>query len=112
MPSPAEPSPAAPGSARAQRQLAIFGELFRELAPAARRERNFPALLQQRLGRDKRFGSRDRRFYRALAYAAVRHLPWVEAAPENLRPALALWLAGDEPPLAAARTELLGDWPP
>ncbi|HLP10016.1 MAG TPA: RsmB/NOP family class I SAM-dependent RNA methyltransferase, partial [Opitutaceae bacterium] len=50
--------------------------------------------------------------YRALAYAAVRHLAWIEAAPETLRPTLALWLAGDEPPLAAARAELLGDWPP
>jgi 16S rRNA (cytosine967-C5)-methyltransferase len=112
MPSPAEQSPSAPGSARALRQLAIFGELLRELVPAARRERNFPAALQQRLGRDKRFGSRDRRFYRALAYSAVRHLPWLEAAPESLRPPLALWLAGDEPQLSAARAELPGDWPP
>ena len=111
MPSPADPSPPASGSARTHRQLAIFGELLRELLPAARRERSFPALLQHRLGRDKRFGSRDRRFYRALAYAAVRHLPWLEAAPETLRPTLALWLAGEEPSLAAARAELLGDWP-
>ena len=89
----------APGSGRAHRQLAIFGELLRSLAPAAHREANFPAYLQHRLGRDKRFGSRDRRIYRALAYAAVRHLPWIEAAPASLQPDLALWLAGDEPTL-------------
>lgn len=100
----------APG--RAHRQLAIGGELLRELAPAARRERNFPALLQQRLGRDRRFGSRDRRLYRALVYAAVRHLPWLEAAPEADRGALALWLAGEEPAVAALRSELLAAWPP
>ncbi len=100
-----------PGSGRAHRQLAIFGELLRSLAPAARREANFPAYLQHRLGRDKRFGSRDRRIYRALAYAAVRHLPWIEAAPASLQPDLALWLAGDEPALASLRTELLADWP-
>jgi 16S rRNA (cytosine967-C5)-methyltransferase len=102
----------APASGRARRQLAVFGELLRSLLPAARRERNFPSYLQHRLGRDKRFGSRDRRLYRALAYAAVRHLPWIEAAPESVRPDLALWLSGDEPVLAALRTELLADWPP
>ncbi len=101
----------APGSGRAHRQLAIFGELLRSLAPAARREANFPAYLQHRLGRDKRFGSRDRRIYRALAYAAIRHLPWIEAAPAPLQPDLALWLAGDEPALAALRSELLAGWP-
>ncbi len=99
----------APG--RGLRQLAIFGELLRELAPAARREPSFPALLQRRLGQDRRFGSRDRRLYRALAYAAVRHLPWLEAAPPAERPALALWLAGDEPAVAPLRAELLADWP-
>ena len=98
----------APG--RATRQLAIFGEMLREIAFLARREPGFPALLQRRLGQDKRFGSRDRRLYRALAYAAVRHLPWIEAAPEAQRPALALWLAGDEPALAPLRAEL-ADWP-
>ncbi len=111
MTTPDQSSPV-PGSGRAHRQLAIFGELLRSLIPAAHRERNFPAYLQHRLGRDKRFGSRDRRLYRALAYAAVRHLPWIETAPESLRPDLALWLGGDEPVLAALRTEILVDWPP
>ncbi len=110
MTTPDQPTPA-PGSGRAHRQLAIFGELLRSLLPAARRETNFPAYLQHRLGRDKRFGSRDRRIYRALTYAAVRHLPWIEAAPASLQPDLALWLAGDEPTLASLRAELLAGWP-
>jgi 16S rRNA (cytosine967-C5)-methyltransferase len=110
LPSDSQPSVPAPG--RAQRQLAIFGGLLPEIVHLARREPGFPSLLQRRLGQDKRFGSRDRRIYRALAYAAVRHLPWIEAAPEPDRPALALWLAGDEPVLASLRAELLADWPP
>ena len=108
-PDPQSPVPA-PG--RALRQLAIFGELLPEIIHLARREPAFPSLLQKRLGHDKRFGSRDRRIYRALAYASVRHLPWVEAASTDLRPRLALWLAGDEPVLAPLRTQLLAEWPP
>ena len=99
------------GSQRSHRQLEIFGELLHSLAPAARREENFPAFLQHRLGRDRRFGSRDRRLYRALAYAAVRHLAWIEAAPAPARPLIALWLGADEPSLVSLRDELLGDWP-
>ena len=108
-PDPQSPVPA-PG--RALRQLAIFGELLPEIIHLARREPAFPSLLQKRLGHDKRFGSRDRRIYRALAYAAVRHLPWIEAAPAELCPVLALWLAGDEPALVPLRSALLADWPP
>ncbi len=111
MTTPDQSTPAS-SSGRAPRQLAIFGELLRGLAPAARRERNFPSYLQHRLSRDKRFGSRDRRLYRALAYAAIRHLPWIEVAPESLRPDLALWLGAEEPALASLRTAILADWPP
>jgi len=111
MPSPAPPSPA-PAPGRAHRQLAIFGELLPEIIHLARREPAFPSLFQKRLGHDKRFGSRDRRIYRALAYTAVRHLPWIEAAPAELRPVLALWLAGDEPALSPLRAPLLADWSP
>ena len=99
-------------SRRSHHQLEVFGELLHSLTTAARREANFPLFLQHRLGRDRRFGSRDRRLYRALAYAAVRHLPWIEAAPASARASLALWLAADEPALATLRGELLTDWPP
>jgi 16S rRNA (cytosine967-C5)-methyltransferase len=109
---PPDSQSSAPTSGRAIRQLAIFGELLPEIVHLARREPAFPSLLQKRIGHDKRFGSRDRRIYRALAYTAVRHLPWIETAPGNLRPQLALWLAGDEPVLATLRPALLVDWPP
>jgi len=108
-PDPQSPDPA-PG--RALRQLAIFGEMIPEIVYLARREPAFPSLFQKRLGHDKRFGSRDRRIYRALAYAAVRHQPWIESAPADLRPTIALWLAGDEPVLGPLRAALLADWPP
>lgn len=111
MPAPAHSAPSS-GHGRSTRQLVIFGEMLPEIVFLARREPGFPALLQRRLGQDRRFGSRDRRLYRALAYAAVRHLPWIEAAPAADRPALALWLAGAEPAVAAPRGEVLADWPP
>ena len=97
---------------RTENQFAIFSELLRWILPAARREVRFPALLQQRLARDRRFGSRDRRIYRALAYSAIRFLPWLEAVPPAQRPRLALWLAADETALAAVRPAALDDWPP
>jgi len=109
---PSAPQSAFPVPSRANRQLAIFGELLPEIVHLARREPAFPSLFQKRLGHDKRFGSRDRRIYRALAYAAVRHLPWIETAPADLRPSIALWLAGDEPVLAPLRAALLADWSP
>jgi 16S rRNA (cytosine967-C5)-methyltransferase len=101
----------AANAGRAHRQLAVFGGLLAEILPAVRRERSFPTWLQNRLGRDRRFGSRDRRIYRSLAYSAIRHLPWVESAPEALRPAVALWLAGEDPQLAALHAATPPDWP-
>jgi len=97
---------------RAESQLAIFSALLRWILPAARHEPSFPAQLQLRLTRDRRFGSRDRRVYRALTYSAVRHLAWLETLPAEVRARLALWLAPDEPVLAALRAETLADWPP
>ncbi len=110
MSSPAA-NPTPPGAGRAHRQLAIFGELLRSILHAARHESAFPSFLQQRLGRDRRFGSRDRRLYRALAYSAVRHLVWLEKTPAEDRPLVALWLAGDEPVITGLRELLLADWP-
>ena len=112
MPSPdSSPRSASSGSHRAHRQLEVFGELLHSIGTAARREANFPLFLQHRLGRDRRFGSRDRRLYRALAYAAIRHLPWIEATPAPARALVALWLGADDPALATLRAELLADWP-
>ena len=111
MPSPdSSPRPVS-GSHRAHRQLEVFGELLHSIGNAAHREANFPLFLQHRLGRDRRFGSRDRRLYRALAYTAVRHLPWIEATPVLARALVALWLGAGDQALASLRTEVLADWP-
>jgi len=55
-----------------------FQQLLAELRPFFRTDRNLPARIQQRLTRERRFGSRDRRLYRELLYTAVRFLPWLE----------------------------------
>lgn len=108
--SPGEPDGPAQSSDReahrAPRQLAIFGEMLPWILRAARNESSFPAQFQQRLARDRRFGSRDRRVYRELAYTAVRFLPWLERATEAERPALALSLAADTEDLRSLRTAI------
>lgn len=64
---------------------------------------------------EKKFGSRDRKFYREMAYTALRYLPWVEPLLER-DAALAVrrmaWLSSPLPFLEPFRSEVLGDWPP
>lgn len=99
----------------AANQARTFLALLAELHPHIRTDRNLPARLQQRLARERRFGSRDRRLYRELLYTAVRHLPWIEAAlavsdDEAIR-AIAL-LAADTPATSAFKKSFTpGDWP-
>lgn len=101
-------------SAIAANQGRVFLQLWNELRPAVRTDRNLPSRIQQRLAGERRFGSRDRRVYRELLYTAVRYLPWVEecerrSAEDALR--AVLWLAADLPALAAAKATLPEDWP-
>jgi 16S rRNA (cytosine967-C5)-methyltransferase len=70
---------------RSENQLRTFEALWTEIAPHVRTDRNLPARIQQRLAREKRFGSRDRRLYRELLYTALRYLPWLESSTDNLR---------------------------
>jgi 16S rRNA (cytosine967-C5)-methyltransferase len=101
--------------AHSSNQARTFLALFAELRPHVRTDRNFPVRLQQRLSRERRFGSRDRRLYRELLYTAIRHLPWVEAAlarsdDEAVR-AIA-WLAADVPATHAFRESFVPEgWP-
>jgi 16S rRNA (cytosine967-C5)-methyltransferase len=88
-------------------QLRIISELLRRLLPMARRDPSFADRLRQKLRRDRRFGARDRRIYREVVYAAVRHLPWVEAAAEERRALLAVALAEPTPDLAPLREAVL-----
>lgn len=63
-------------------QRRILLGILAKLRPHWRRDRNLPARLQPLLA-DRRFGSRDRRLYRELAYTALRILPWIEDADED-----------------------------
>jgi 16S rRNA (cytosine967-C5)-methyltransferase len=101
-------------SAIAANQARTFLQLFAELRPHIRTDRNFPARLQQRLAKEKRFGSRDRRLYRELCYTAVRFLPWIETllarSPDEAARAV-VWLAADIPATRPLRETLIADWP-
>jgi 16S rRNA (cytosine967-C5)-methyltransferase len=100
----------------AANQARTFLALFTELRPHLRNDRNLPARIQQRLARERRFGSRDRRLYRELLYTAIRLLPWIEAAlaisdDEAIR--ATAWLAADTPATRQLRTAFIpADWPP
>ncbi len=102
--------------AHAANQARTFLALFAELRPHLRTDRNLPARLQQRLSRERRFGSRDRRLYRELLYTAIRHLPWIEAAlalAEGEAIRATAWLAADTPATRAFKQALVPpDWPP
>jgi 16S rRNA (cytosine967-C5)-methyltransferase len=102
-------------SPRAANQIRTFYALYNELHGAMRADKNFPAKLQQRLARERRFGSRDRRLYRELLYTVVRYLPWFEAAhARSLEEAarLAVWLASDSPALFELKDALTTQLPP
>jgi len=65
---------------RSAAQLRTFETVWAELCPHITTDRNLPVRIQQRLAKEKRFGSRDRRLYRELIYTALRYLPWLEAS--------------------------------
>ncbi|OAM91719.1 RsmB/NOP family class I SAM-dependent RNA methyltransferase [Termitidicoccus mucosus] len=109
----------------AHSQARTFLALFNELRPHLHADRNLPARIQQRLARERRFGSRDRRLYRELLYTAIRHLPWFEnalVATDAFTPAAAspaaspfhalLWLAADSPATLPLKRALLLAAPP
>lgn len=95
-----------------------FQQLLAELRPFFRSDRNLPARIQQRLARERRFGSRDRRLYRELLYTAVRFLPWLEereAISESHALEAVIALASPIPavaPLKAGLTGPLAELPP
>ena len=90
------------------RRLAIANELIALAIPRARTDRNFPAWVTRTLSGDRRFGSRDRRFYRELVFTAVRFMPWVEGVAEADRARASLWLSADTNETRDARG-ILGD---
>ena len=99
----------------AANQGRTFLRLLAELRPHLRTDRNLPARIQQRLAKEKRFGSRDRRLYRELIYTAIRHLPWIETlltrSEEDVLRAV-VWLAVDDSSTRPLKQGLPADWPP
>ncbi len=99
----------------AANQGRTFLRLLAELRPHLRTDRNLPARIQQRLAKEKRFGSRDRRLYRELLYTAIRHLPWIEtllARSEDDALRAVIWLSVDDPSTRPLKQALPADWPP
>jgi len=102
-------------NAVAANQGRTFLRLLAELRPHLRSDRNLPNRIQQRLAKEKRFGSRDRRLYRELLYTAIRFLPWIEtlltrSEDEALR--AIIWLAAEDKATLPLKQSLPADWPP
>ncbi|MFT3781822.1 MAG: RsmB/NOP family class I SAM-dependent RNA methyltransferase [Nibricoccus sp.] len=98
----------------AANQGRTFLKLFEELSPFFRTDRNLPTRIQQRLGKEKKFGSRDRRLYRELIYTAARFLPWIETLwQQSQERALnaVVWLAESNTATQALKQSLPSDWP-
>ena len=89
-------------------------QLLRRLRPHWRTDPGLPSRIDALLGGDRRLGSRDRRLYRELIYAALRYLPWVEPLLES-DPAGAVrriaWLAADAPAVRPFRDEVTAGLP-
>jgi 16S rRNA (cytosine967-C5)-methyltransferase len=104
-----------PGRSIAGSQARVFLELWAELRPRVRRDRALADAIEERLRRDRRFGSRDRRLYRELLYTTLRFLPWLEndlaEAPEGALGRLA-WLAADVSATKLFRAAFAADRPP
>jgi 16S rRNA (cytosine967-C5)-methyltransferase len=89
-------------------------QLLAQLRPHWRRDRNLPARIQTLLGRNRSFGSRDRRLYRELIYTTLRFLPWIEPMfdrDDERASRVIAWLAADSPATAMFRRTLVSDWP-
>ena len=96
-------------------QAQTFLRLAQQLRPRWRHDLGLPAQIQSLLGRERAFGSRDRRLYRELLYTSLRYLPWIEplldANPDEAVRRVA-WLAAESPATRAFRTTFaLGDPP-
>lgn len=89
------------------RRLAIAGELIARALSQVRTDRLFPGWVSRTLTGDRRFGSRDRRYYRELIYTAIRFLPWIESVSAESRSSAALWLSEDSLITKEARAVLL-----
>jgi 16S rRNA (cytosine967-C5)-methyltransferase len=97
----------------ANQQRTFLAQLATVL-PHVRTDSGLPRRIKDLLGRNRAFGSRDRRLYRELIYTAIRFLPWIEtllAHDENLAAQVVAWLAPEMKDTSAYRAALLDGWP-
>jgi 16S rRNA (cytosine967-C5)-methyltransferase len=97
----------------ANQQRTFLGQLA-AILPHVRSDSALPRRIKDLVGRNRAFGSRDRRLYRELIYTAIRFLPWIEplvARDETAAAQLAAWLAPEMKDTAAYRAALLDGWP-
>ncbi len=95
-------------------QQRTFLSLLGQVQPHVRTDSALPRRIKDLLGRNRAFGSRDRRLYRELLYTAIRFLPWVEpllASNPDQAARLVAWLAPALKDLRDFRAQLCGDWP-
>ncbi|MBP7142206.1 MAG: RsmB/NOP family class I SAM-dependent RNA methyltransferase [Opitutaceae bacterium] len=101
-------------SSIAANQTRTFLELWASLAPFLATDRNIPERLNQLLGRNRSFGSRDRRLYRELAYTGFRFHAWLAAglstANEDALRAL-VWLAAENTATQRLKAHWCNAWP-
>jgi len=95
-------------------QQRTFLHLFAQVRPLLASDSGLPRRIKDLLGRNRAFGSRDRRLYRELIYTGIRFLPWIEPLLESdgeLASKIIAWLAPDLRDTKAYRTALCGEWP-
>ena len=95
-------------------QQRTFLHLFAQIRPLVGTDSGLPRRIKDLLGRNRAFGSRDRRLYRELLYTGIRFLPWIAPLLEtdpDLAARIIAWLAPDLRDTKSYRAALCGDWP-
>ena len=95
-------------------QQRTFLHLFAQVRPLLGSDSGLPRRIKDLLGRNRAFGSRDRRLYRELIYTGIRFLPWIAPLLETegeLASQIITWLAPDLRDTKAYRTALCTEWP-
>lgn len=84
-------------------QHQVVAGMLESLRPHWRNDRALPQRIDRLIRSDRRFGSRDRRLYRELLYAAVRVLPWIEQRSMDEALGIVAHLAAELPATSAFR---------
>ena len=95
-------------------QQRTFLHLFAQVRPLLGSDSGLPRRIKDLLGRNRAFGSRDRRLYRELLYTGIRFLPWIAPLIEaegELASQIIAWLAPDLKDTKAYRAALCAHWP-